>query len=255
MRVTTINAGKGGVSKSTTAWVLATWLCKQGYKPLVIDYEPNANLTAFMGGDYRNSPTMYHVYNHEVDIVQAIQHTPLGYVIAGNTTLNKILFMYMNDIMNGIEALKRQMPKLEESGFTHVIIDNQPLVGDVKSLQATTAANDMVITLHPDMGTLQGFINLVEGMAEAVRFNPALRIDGILLGRYRNTSPERFFAEQIAQWAKKVGTRVYRSIIREAIAVQNAQGNVSSIWDSCPQENQTRDFEGFIQEYMEGSKT
>ncbi len=75
MRITTINSGKGGSLKSTTAWALATWLMKAGYKPLLIDFEPNGNATAFMGADYRSKPTMYHVLNGDVGIKESIQQS------------------------------------------------------------------------------------------------------------------------------------------------------------------------------------
>ncbi len=145
------------------------------------------------------------------------------------------------------------MEALAGEGFTHVIIDNQPLVGSVQTLQATTAANDMIVTLHPDSATLQGFVNLIEGLKEARQFNPKLKIDGILLGKYKGTNNERFFIEEIKKWADSLGIRMYRSIIREGIAVQEAQGNVVSLWDGYARENPAIDLANFIGEYMEGS--
>ena len=257
MKVITINSGKGGGSfKTTTAWVLATWLNKEGYKPLIIDYETNSTISGYMGADFTNCPTMYHVYTGDVDIKDAIQQTSMSHIIAGNATVDKISALYFNDILNGIKALKKQIPKLEEMGFTHVIIDNQASVGALQHLQALIAANDLIIPFHPDNGSLQGFTNLLDSLKEAKEINPALRIDGILLGNIRNpiTTNEKFYVGEMVRWATHIGAKIYRSVIRAGIAIQNAQGNVQTLWDSYPNENVTHDFENFVLEYMENNK-
>jgi cellulose biosynthesis protein BcsQ len=80
MRITSINSGKGRSLKSTTAWALSTWLNNNGYKALVIDFEPNATVTGFFWADYQTKPTMYRVFNNEVIIEEAIRHTEQGHV-------------------------------------------------------------------------------------------------------------------------------------------------------------------------------
>jgi len=250
MRITTVNSGKGGSLKSTTAWALATWLNKNGYKALVIDFEPNANVSGFFDADYKSKPTMYHVFNEEVLIEEAVQYTKQGDIIAGNSTLGKIQALFSNDILNGIKALKNQMPKLKTLGYTHVIIDNQPLVGTMTTLQSATSAHDMIITLHPDPPTLQGLENLANGLTEAIQFNKELKIDGILLGRDKGTNNEKVYADKIREWLEPLNTKIYESIIREGISVQEAQGNVATIWDYAPNDNPTLDYLAFIKEYL-----
>ena len=89
MKILTIQNGKGGIGKTTTAWAMATGLPRKypEHRALAIDFEPSGNLTYLMDGDFTGSPTMYHVFNGDVDIRAAIQHTSQGNVIAGNSSL------------------------------------------------------------------------------------------------------------------------------------------------------------------------
>jgi chromosome partitioning protein len=254
MRVTNISSGKGGGSfKTTVSWTLETWLHKEGYKALLIDNESNGTATAHMGANFTDYPTLYHVYNGDVAIQDTVQRTPMGYVIAGNATNEKIPALFFNDILNGANALKMQLPKLAEMGFTHVIIDNQASVGAIQHVQAMVAASDLVIPYHPDSGTLQGFVNLIKNFLEVRKLNPALRIDGILLGNTRTpiTGNERRYVNDVEPWVSYLGTKLYASVIRQAIAVQTAQGNMQSLWEYFPNENVTRDLNSFVLEYME----
>ncbi|MDR0531734.1 MAG: AAA family ATPase [Oscillospiraceae bacterium] len=111
MKIITIQNGKGGIGKTTTAWALATGLPQRHpeFKTLAIDFEPSGNLTYLMNGDFVNSPTMYHVFNGDVDIRAAIQHTDQGDTIAGNSSLTKIDKLFSGaDYLKGINTIPRQ---------------------------------------------------------------------------------------------------------------------------------------------------
>jgi len=252
MKIITIQNGKGGIGKTTTAWALATGLPRKypEYKALAIDFEPSGNLTYLMDGDFINSPTMYHVFNGDVDIRAAIQHTSQGHVIAGNSSLTKIDKLFSGaDYLKGISAMKRELEKLAGE-YTHIFIDNVPLVGSIQTLQSTTSAHDLVIPMHADALTLQGLANLREGLLDIRQLNPNLNIAGILLVKHHQTVNERKYSDVIREWAGEMGTKVFNTHIREAIDLQTVQGNRENLYAATPDANPTMDYLAFIDEYL-----
>ncbi|MDR1209152.1 MAG: ParA family protein [Clostridiales bacterium] len=151
--------------------------------------------------------------------------------------------------MNGVKALDKALEPIK-SEYSYIVIDNQPLVGTMQMLQAANCADDMIITLHPDSANVQGCVNLIEGLPEIRQLNPKLRIDGILLGRNRATNNERLYISLMMAWAAKLETRVYRTIVREGVCVQEAQGNAVWLWDDYADEGAARDFSDFVDKYL-----
>lgn len=259
MRITTIINGKGGVGKTTTAQALATGLNKAmspsgtPYKALAVDYDPQGNLSFAYGADVIASPTMYHVINGDIPIREAIQHTPQGDIIVGNASLTKIETLFSGeDIFDGLEKLKEQLLPLSAE-YTHILIDNQPLIGGMLTRQTLIAANDLVVPMLADMFTIQGLARLEKAVDSIQkRDNPHLTIAGILLTKHQ---PRTIFGSHVGQalltWASDHQTKVYDTYIRESVVVKEAQARKQSLFDYAPASNPAIDYEAFIQEYLQ----
>jgi len=256
MRITTIINGKGGVGKTTAAHALGTGLhrCKSSVpaKTLAIDYDPQGNLSYAYGADIINSPTMYHVINGDTTIDEAIQHTPQGDIIVGNPTLAKIESMFSgDDIFDGLYKLAEQLSAI--CGYTHILIDNQPLINGLLSRQALIAATDIVVPMSADTFTIQGLVRL-EKAVESIkkRDNPKLFIAGILLTKYNpRTTVNVFAAQSIKGWTDSHDTKIYNAYIRESVKVKESQAKKQSLFDYAPDSNPALDYLAFISEYME----
>ena len=85
--------------------------------------------------------------------------------------------------------------------------------------------------------------------------NPNLKIAGILLTRYSSRSVlSREVAELAEQLADKLGTKLFKTTIREAIAVKEAQISQQSLFDYAPKAKVTEDYRAFIEELLEQEK-
>jgi len=83
--------------------------------------------------------------------------------------------------------------------------------------------------------------------------NPNIRIDGILLTRYTDrTILNRDMAENIKQLAERLKTKVFKTTIREAVNVREAQLSQKSIFTFAPKAKVTQDYANFIAELLEG---
>ena len=82
-RITTIMNQKGGVGKTTTAHTLATGLNLRGYHCLVVDADPQGNISFAMQADTQR-PGLYEAMRGEAAAGEAIQQTKQGDIIASS---------------------------------------------------------------------------------------------------------------------------------------------------------------------------
>jgi len=252
MRITTIINGKGGVGKTTTAHALATGLEKR--KTLAIDYDPQGNLSYAFGVDVTNTPTMYHVFTGDIAIEEAIQHTSQGDIVAGNAFLRQLEALFSGpNYLKSIRKLAEQLRRLT-STYTHVFIDNQPLIGGILTTQSLACATDLVVPVSADTFTLQGLAKLQEAIKDIRDLvNPALRIDGLLLTRHNpRTIISGDLADNMRTWAALEHTRVYQTYIRESVIVKEAQACKKSLFAYSPHSNPALDYKAFMKEYVQG---
>lgn len=252
LHITTIVNGKGGVGKTTTTHALGTGLDKKKYNPLVIDYDPQGNLSLAYGLHLKECPTMYHVFTKEVDITEAIQRTYQGDIIAGNTSLAQVEVLYAGDKMfEGAYALQEALEKIKEN-YTHIFIDNQPLVTGFLTRQALVTTNDILIPVTADTFTLHGLSTLYEAYKTIKqRVNPELAINGLLLTRHNpRTILSTNITENLKALADNLGTKVYKAFIREGIAIKEAQAKKKSLFDYAPNSKPAKDYNAFIKEYL-----
>lgn len=254
MRITTIINGKGGVAKTTTTQALGTGLNQTAqFKPLVIDYDAQGNLSASYGLKEKECPTFYHILNGDISVKEAVRSTEEGDIIAGNASLSRVEALF-NDPITGMYAFKEQIEKLE--GYTHIFIDNQPLIAGFLTRQTLVATNDIVIPVTADSFTLQGLNALYEAFKTIKKHaNPDIRIDGLLLTRHNpRLTLKRDIQTNLEEWSKVLNTKVYKTHIREGVAVQEAQAVKQGIFTYDKKCNPAQDYRAFILEYLEDQR-
>lgn len=251
MRITTVINGKGGVAKTTTAHALAAGLYKGGFRPLAIDYDRQGNLSLAFGADNKNEPTMYHVISGEATLAEAIQETPQGFIIAGNSSLGKLDTLFAGaGFLKGVKQLRQKLEGL--SGFSHVIIDNAPNIAGLQALQSLAAATDIVIPMTTEVFSAQGVTDFQEAY-ESVRedLNPGLAVAGVLLVRHNpRTQISGKIGGDLRVWAEQNGIHIYNTTIREGVSVKESQLLRQSLFDYAPTSNPALDYLSFLKEYV-----
>lgn len=248
-RVTAVINQKGGVGKTTTAHALATGLTHRTINTLAVDADPQGNLSAVMQADADSSGT-YDLMRGHIPATDAIQHSPQGDVIASNILLASA---DMEFTRTGREHRLREGLESVASTYDNIIIDCPPSLG-VLTVNALTAATDIVIPVCPDAFSLQGLQQLLMTVSTVRKYsNPALKIAGILITRMggRATST-RQLVEVIREQADALKMPVYAGGIREGIAIKESQIMRASIFDSHARAGVTNDYNAFIDEYLNG---
>ena len=84
MKVISIVNQKGGVCKSTTSQAIAETLNRQLKKTLLVDLDPQSNLSFAVGANTENAMTIYNVMKNEVRAQDILQATPSGDILPAN---------------------------------------------------------------------------------------------------------------------------------------------------------------------------
>lgn len=243
-RITAVTTQKGGTGKTTTAQALATGLNLAGYSALAIDADPQGNLTYAMGAENREG--LYEAMKGK-RISDLIQSTDQGDVLASSPDLVAAVFEFTG---RRREYLLEKALEPLEGVYTHIIIDTPPSLG-ILTVNALTAAHDVVIPLEASvfslqgLGQLSGTIRMVQGHS-----NADLRIAGILINKFNpRAAAPRDVKEAIDTMADKLKTRVYTTAIRQGVAVQEAQLERQSIYTKR-RAGAAADFAAFVKEYI-----
>jgi len=242
MRVITVAAQKGGTGKTTSAAAIAQGASTKGKKALLIDLDPQGSLTHIIGAKAgnrdllqgQNSGGLVQRLDGQPDIIPASMGLAAADIELANRPGRDFL------LRKALQTLK---------GYDLTIIDTPPHLGTLL-INALTAATDVVIPLQADTFAIQGLFQLTETIQQVQQYtNPTLRINGVILTRYSaRTVHARDLREAIAAKCETLGIPLLQSIIREGVAIREAQTLQRSIFDYAPKSNPARDYEALINE-------
>lgn len=242
-RITAIINQKGGVGKTTTAAALTDGLTRRGFKALAIDADAQGSLSFIMGAEAQKG------------IYEALKGEPVADLIIGTEQgdlLPSTPALFGADLeftQTGREYLLRDALEGISGIYDYIVIDCPPQLG-ILTVNALTAASDVVIPMKADILSLQGLGQLNDTISKVRRYcNRSLRIAGLLITQNRKTALSRDLADVIADQAKQLDTRLYTAQIREAVAIREAQTLQESIY-TRPKANPAIDYSAFIDEYL-----
>lgn len=248
MKVIAVANRKGGVGKSTTAAALVSGLTLKGYKVLAIDLDAQRNLTSTMKAKV-DAKTVLGVLTGDITVKEAIRHTDSGDIIPASKNLSGADATLSE---TGKEYKLKEALEPVKDNYDYCVIDCPPALG-ILTVNALTAANSVIIPAQADIYSLEGIEDLQETIQPVRKYcNPSLKILGILLTRY---SPRSILSREVTtlaeQLAEKLETTLFKSTIREAIAVKEAQISKQSLFTYAPKAKVTEDYTAFIEEMLE----
>lgn len=224
-RIIAVANQKGGVGKTTTTINLATALAMDGFRVLLVDVDPQGNLTSGVGckGQHGPNGSVYEAMTQQepVDDVS-------GYVV--DTPVERLAILPTDRNLTGAEIELVALPFREErlrrlltsvrERFDYVLIDCPPSLG-LLTLNALVAADSVLIPLHCEYFALEGLADLV-GTMRRVRgsLNPSLEIDGVLLTMYDDrTKLGQQVADDVRSFFKE---KVYETVIPRNVRLGEA---------------------------------
>jgi chromosome partitioning protein len=249
MKIISITNQKGGVGKSTTAHALGSGLTLRGYRTLFVDLDPQGNLSFTAGANTAEGYNALGILQRPETTKAEIQHLPGGDIVASSPALASADTIITT---TGKEYRLREALETVAGQYDYCIIDTPPALG-ILTINALTASGGVIIPAQADIYSLQGLAQLHATIETVRRYcNPALSILGIVLTRYNARSIiRREVAEMLDTTARTLSTRLYRTNVRECIALVEAQATKQSIFNYAPKSNGAIDYNNLLTELLE----
>ncbi len=210
---------KGGVGKTTTTVNLGAYLAELGQKVLLIDLDPQGNLTSAVGADDER-PGMYEVLTDEVALTEAVQETPVErlFVVGSNIDLTGINIELVSAYRREY-YLDKHLNLLGDE-WDYVLIDCPPSLG-LLTLNGLVAADFSIIPLQCEYFALEGLSMLVRTIMNVKKhLNQELEILGIVFTMYDNRT--RLAQDVVKDVSDYFKDKVFESLIPRNVRLSEA---------------------------------
>jgi len=225
-RTIAVLSQKGGTGKTTTVRTLADVLRRVEISTLVVDLDPQGNLSDYFDVPPDAEPTIGDVLSSRAPADEAVHDD----IIPANLNLAEAELM-LGGKMGRELSLRRALASVGD-GYDVVLIDCPPSLG-LLTVNALVAADYALITAEAQYFALQGVEQALEVIDLAREsLNPNL----VLLGIVLNIADMRTVhsREAFASLREHFGDRLFETVIRASIAYAESAERATSILDHRP---------------------
>ena len=276
-RVIALANQKGGTGKTTTTVNLGVGLARQGKRVLLVDADPQGDLTTCLGWQNQDnlSATLatlmeQAIRDEPVDVPTALLHHREGVDLLPSNIELSAMEMALVTAMSREFALKEVLSQARNQ-YDYILIDCMPSLGrwsPVETVQrrpsrqarqitvnALAAADSVIIPVQAQYLPAKGMTQLLRTIGKVKRqINPNLRVDGVLLTLVDNrTNLARQTAETLRNNYGSV-LRIYQSQIPLAVKAAEVSAAGKSIYAYDPSSKVAGAYESFTKEVLHGEK-
>ena len=210
---------KGGVGKTTTAVNVGAYMAEEGKKVLLIDFDPQGNMSSSVGSD-KEKQGIYEVITGNLSLKDVIQETTVRNlnIVSSNVNLaganvelvdaDRREFFLKNAVLEVID------------NWDYVLIDCPPSLG-LLTLNGLTAAHQVYIPMQCEYFALEGLSMLLKTVQQVQRgSNPDLKLGGIIFTMY--DSRTRLANEVVQEVTGYFKEKVFKTVIPRNVRLSEA---------------------------------
>jgi len=210
---------KGGVGKTTSTVNLGACLACKGKKILLIDFDPQSNLSSSLGIN-TDKPGIYELLTKKATYSQTVQLTEIVNlkIISANINLTGATIELVDEerreyyLKDALEQIKND--------FDYIFIDCPPSLG-ILTLNGLVSADFVIIPLQCEYFALEGLSQLLKTIKQVQnQLNPHLQIGGIVFTMYDKRT--KLANEVVKEVTSYFGEKVFRTIIPRNIKITEA---------------------------------
>ena len=241
---------KGGVAKTTTTLNLGVALGELGHRVLLIDLDPQGNLTMSQGmNPDAIERSMFDVLVHRVPISDVIHTVEVDIAVASIDLAGAELAL--SALIGRERALEKALVEVRDR-YDFVLIDTPPSLG-LLTINAFVAAESVIVPVQCEYLSLRGLVQLENTLAMVrENLNPRVRVEGIVPTMYdRRTLHAR---EAIEILEEHFGDLVYDTRIRKTVRYAEAPVKGSSVLRYDPSGPAAQAYRDLAKEVLDGAE-
>jgi chromosome partitioning protein len=249
-RVISFANQKGGVAKTTTTLNLGVALAEQGLKVLLVDLDPQGNLTMSQGLNPDTiERSMFDVLVHRLPIQEVVQHREVDLAVSSIDLAGAELAL--SSMIGRERALEKALAPVREN-YDYVLIDTPPSLG-LLTINALVASNGVIVPVQCEYLSLRGLVQL-ENTLSMIRenLNPDVGIVGILPTMYDKRTLHSREAVEILR--ENFGDLVFDTKIRKTVRYAEAPVKGTSVLKYDPSGNAAQAYRQLAKEVLDGAQ-
>ncbi len=242
---------KGGVAKTTTTLNLGVALAEHRLRVLVVDLDPQGNLTMSQGmNPDAIEQSMFDVLVHRLPLESVIVRREVDIAVSSLDLAGAELAL--SSQIGRERALEKALAPVK-GRYDYILIDTPPSLG-LLTINAFVAAGGVIVPVQTEYLSLRGLVQL-ENTLEMVRenLNPRVEVIGILPTMFDRRVTHAREADEILR--ENFGDLVYNTRIRKTIRFAEAPVQGSSVLAYDPESEAAALYRDLAKEVLRGQKS